>query len=203
LRTKSSREIQLSLTVFSIHRDAEAWAFNVFSLSVGPCQLQVGEFWFSLGASAHDPYVITKVTLTFCRLCLLRQMRTFLSKAAWTSMSADVAMPFGAEVELRRARRYPLSTAVTFCWDPGDGILQEGHGTTLDISSSGVFVITDLVPRAGGRLELEIYLSPAGGQSKFVRFHGEGKVVRTNKTGAKSGFAAEVLFQAEASDSSL
>jgi hypothetical protein len=123
--------------------------------------------------------------------------------AAWTSMSADVAMPFGAEVELRRARRYPLSAAVTFCWDPGDGILQEGHGITLDISSSGVFVITDLVPRAGGRLELEIFLSPAGRQSKFVRLHGEGKVVRTNMTGAKSGFAAEVLFQPEGSDSSF
>lgn len=117
-------------------------------------------------------------------------------------MSADVAMPFpGAEADLRRAKRYPMSAAATFCWDPGDGILREGQGTTRDISSSGVFVITDLAPRPGGRLELEIYLRPTGRESKFVRFHGEGKVIRTIEKGLESGFAAEVLFQTEGPDS--
>ena len=112
-------------------------------------------------------------------------------------------MPFaGAQkVSLRKAKRYPMSAAVTFCWDPGAGILQEGQGTTLDISSCGVFVITDAVPRAGGRLELEIDLRPTGRDSRLVRFHGEGVVVRTIKNGAESGFAAEVLFQTEGLDS--
>jgi hypothetical protein len=118
-------------------------------------------------------------------------------------MGSHVAMPLAGtqNVSLRRTRRYAMSAAVTFCWDPGDGILQEGQGMTLDISSGGVFVITDEVPRAGGRLELEIDLRPTGRDSRLVRFHGEGKVVRTIKNGSESGFAAEVLFQTEGLDS--
>jgi len=117
-------------------------------------------------------------------------------------MSGDVATSFAvAKGDLRRDRRYRVSVAVTFCWDPGDGILREGRGTTLDISSRGAFVITDLAPRAGGRLELEIYLRPTGNESRSVCFHGEGKVVRTIKRGSESGFAAEVLFQTQGPDS--
>ncbi len=118
-------------------------------------------------------------------------------------MSTDVAMPIASaqKASLRKAKRYPMNAAVTFCWDPGDGVLQEGRGTTLDISSCGVFVISDVLPRAGGRLELEIDLRPTGRDSRLVRFHGEGKVVRTISQGSESGFAAEVLFQTEGLDS--
>jgi len=116
-------------------------------------------------------------------------------------MSGDVATSYVvAKGDLRRDRRYRMSVAVTFCWDPGDGVLREGSGTTLDISSRGAFVITDLVPRAGGRLELEVHLKPTGRESRFVCFRGEGKVVRTTKNGSESGFAAEVLFQTQGSD---
>lgn len=118
-------------------------------------------------------------------------------------MLADAAMPFaGAQkASLRRANRYPMSAAVTFWWDPGEGVLQEGQGMTLNISSCGVFVISNLVPRAGGRLELEIDLRPTGKDSRLVRLHGEGVVVRTVNQGSESGFAAEVLFQTEGLDS--
>ncbi|HXP82785.1 MAG TPA: PilZ domain-containing protein [Verrucomicrobiae bacterium] len=104
-------------------------------------------------------------------------------------------------MDLRKAKRYPMSAAVSFCWDPGNGILQEGQGTTLDVSSRGVFVITESAPRVGGQLELEVYLKSPSPESKLVRFHGEGKVVRTSKKGRESGFAAEVLFQSEGPDS--
>jgi hypothetical protein len=132
-------------------------------------------------------------------LCRTLSQRSGVDDQCWL-----VPMPFArAEVDLRRAKRYPMSAAVSFCWDPGDGVLREGQGTTLDISSSGVFVITDLALPLGGRLELEIYLRPTGRDSKFVRFHGEGKVVRAAQKGSESGFAAEVLFQPEGSDSAL
>ena len=104
-------------------------------------------------------------------------------------------------MDLRKANRYSMSAPVSFCWDSGDGILQEGQGTALDVSSRGVFVITEATPRVGGQLELEIYLRGPGRESKLVRFHGEGKVVRTIKNGRESGFAAEVLFQTEGLDS--
>jgi len=113
-------------------------------------------------------------------------------------------MPFaGTEADLRKAKRYPMSAAVTFCWNPGVGTLEEGRGTTLDISSNGVFVITEAAPRAGDRLELEICLRLSEHEFKFVRFHGEGKVVRTIKGLSQSGFAAEVLFQTESINSPL
>ena len=104
------------------------------------------------------------------------------------------------KVNLRKAKRYPMSAAVAFCWDSGGGVSKEGQGTTLDISSCGVFVVTDVVPRAGDRLELEIDLRPNGRESRLVRFNGEGKVVRTITNGSDSGFAAEVLFQTEGVD---
>jgi hypothetical protein len=104
-------------------------------------------------------------------------------------------------VDLRKAKRYPMHAAVIFFWDPGTGILQEGQGTTLDLSSRGVLVITEMTPRVGGQLELEIYLRSPGRESKLVCFHGEGKVVRRVTRGRESGFAAEVLFQTEDPDS--
>jgi hypothetical protein len=122
--------------------------------------------------------------------------------AVWMFLPADVAMPFaGAVVDLRKAKRYVMSAAVSFCWDPGNGILQEGQGTTLDVSSRGVFVITESLPRVGGQVELEVYLRSPSRESKLVRFYGEGKVVRTVTNAPESGFAAEVLFQTEGPDS--
>lgn len=119
-------------------------------------------------------------------------------------MPADVATPVAvAKVDQRRDRRYLMGAAVAFCWDAGDGILREGQGTTLDVSSRGAFVVTGLAPQVGDRLELEIYLRPNGCESKIVCFHGEGKVVRTLKKGSESGFAAEVLFQTQDPDNPL
>jgi hypothetical protein len=107
----------------------------------------------------------------------------------------------GVELDLRKAKRYSMSATVSFCWIPGDGVLQEGQGITADISSRGVFVITDLALRAGDHLELDVYLQAPGAESRSVHFHGEGRVVRTTKKGGESGFAAEVLFQTEGPDS--
>jgi len=96
-----------------------------------------------------------------------------------------------------------MSAAVTFCWDPGDGILREGQGTTVDISSNGVFVVTDSALQVGGRLEVEVYLRPGSRAAVFLRFHGEGRVVRASKKGSALGFAADVLFHSEGPDSAF
>lgn len=109
----------------------------------------------------------------------------------------------GAGVDLRRAKRYPMTAAVSFCWHPGDGVLQEGHGASHDISSGGVFVVTECVLRPGSQLEIDIYLQPTGQEPGFVRLHGEGKVVRTDSKASLAGFAAEVLFRSEGPDSPL
>ena len=106
-------------------------------------------------------------------------------------------------MDLRKAKRYPLSAPASFWWERADGILQEGRGTTLDISSLGVFILATLSPPAGVHLEVEVSLRAASGAPKSVQLHGEGKVVRTGRKGSEPGFAAAVVFQTESSDSSL
>jgi len=102
-------------------------------------------------------------------------------------------------MDLRKAKRYSLSAPVSFWWERADRTLQEGQGTTFDISSQGVFIVATLVPPVGVHLEIEVYLPSAGGAPKSVQLHGEGKVVRASKKGPESGFAAEVMFQTESS----
>lgn len=100
-------------------------------------------------------------------------------------------------MELRKAKRYSLSAPVSFWWEGIDGGLQEGQGTTLDISSLGVFIVAALSPPAGVRLELDVYLPSLSGAPKSVQLHGEGKVVRAGRKGPEAWFAAEVAFQTE------
>jgi hypothetical protein len=107
------------------------------------------------------------------------------------------------QLNLRRGKRYPQSAAVSFWWERANGILQEGQGTTLDISSHGVFVVVTPPPPAGVHLELKVYLPSASGAPKSVQLHGEGKVVRVGRKGRELGFAAEVIFQTESSGDSF
>ena len=94
-----------------------------------------------------------------------------------------------------------MSAAVSFCWDSGIGFLHEGEGTTVNVSTRGVFVRTEFIPRIGVQLELYIYMSLPGPDARKIHFHGEGKVVRTTQKSSESGFAAEVLFQTGSSNS--
>ena len=106
-------------------------------------------------------------------------------------------------MDLRKAKRYSLGAPVAFWWERADGVLQEGRGTTLDISSLGVFIVATLSPPTGVHLEVEVSLRAASGAPKSVQLHGEGKVVRAGRKGSEAGFAAAVLFQTESSGSSI
>jgi len=106
-------------------------------------------------------------------------------------------------MDLRRAKRYPLSAPVSFWWERADGILQEGRGTTLNISGLGVFIVATLSPPAGMHVEVEVSLPAAIGAPKAIQLHGEGRVVHVGRRGSESGFAAAVLFQAQSSGNSF
>ena len=105
----------------------------------------------------------------------------------------------GVNRDRRRAKRYPLRVAVTFCWKRKGGILQTARGITLDISYRGLFILSDLSPLVGAHLKLEVYLPSVRGAAKSVRLHGEGKVIRTKRKGPVLGFGAEVVLQNETS----
>jgi len=99
-------------------------------------------------------------------------------------------------MELRRGKRFQLSAPAFFCWESPEGNLQEGCGTTRDISAMGVFVLCDCNPSLGGRIVLDVYLPSVGPAGKGMQLHAEGKVIRADRRDGKDqGFAAEAIFQ--------
>jgi len=88
-----------------------------------------------------------------------------------------------------------MSALVSFWWERAHAVLEEGQGTTRDISWQGVFVVATFFPPVRMRLEIEVYLAAARGPPRVVQLHGEGKVVRASREGSESGFAAEVVFR--------
>jgi hypothetical protein len=66
-----------------------------------------------------------------------------------------------------------------------------GEGVSRDISVAGAFIFTRTCPPIGATLELEIFLSPAGGGSaKRVQIKTEARVIRVEHTASAEGFAA-------------
>lgn len=101
-------------------------------------------------------------------------------------------------VELRKSRRYRLNADASFSWVRPDGLMQEGNGTIRDISDRGVFVHGEVIPPAGARLDVDVYLPSLESGGSSVHLHGEGIVVRVARPAETSrGFAATVSFQTE------
>ena len=112
-------------------------------------------------------------------------------------------------VELRKARRYPLSAPALFMWAPREGKPQTGQGVTRDINTAGVYVQTDAVPPVGSRIQMEIVLPKLGDPGPGMHLSGEGIVLRSELSSAggaaasAGGFAASVQFYPEATTSAL
>jgi hypothetical protein len=112
-------------------------------------------------------------------------------------------------VELRKAKRYPLSAPALFMWASQDGKPQSGHGTTRDINTLGVYVLTDISPPAGALVQMEIVLPKLADTGPGMRLSGEGVVLRREPKGtkelggARGGFAASMQFYPETTDSVL
>ncbi len=76
--------------------------------------------------------------------------------------------------------------------------MQEGNGTVRDISDRGVFVSGEVIPPAGARLDVDVYLPSLQSSGSSVHLHGEGIVVRVDRRAEiPKGFAAAVSFQTE------
>ena len=113
------------------------------------------------------------------------------------------------DVERRRTRRYKLTDPVSFWWLARGGSVQASHGTTLDISSSGVMVIGRKCPPKGVRVQMTIHVARRNHGESPLELHGEGTVVRIDpgiatQPGQRSrGFAASVHFYSELSNVSV
>ena len=107
-------------------------------------------------------------------------------------------------IELRKAKRYPLSAPALFMWAPKDGKPQSGQGVTRDINTAGIYVLTDAMPPIGARVQMEIVLPRLADTSPGMHLQGEGIVLRCESGKAtKSGFAASALFYPEATEAVL
>jgi PilZ domain len=93
-------------------------------------------------------------------------------------------------MELRNRVRYRLAADAVFAWHGSQGNRLLGEGTTRDISVSGAFIFTRMCPPIGATLELEIFLSRAGGSARTVEIKAAATVIRVEHQPNCEGFAA-------------
>jgi hypothetical protein len=104
-------------------------------------------------------------------------------------------------IELRKATRYKVGAPALFMWAPQDGKPQSGQGVTRDITTMGVYVMTDALPPVGARVQLDIVLPKLTDTGSGMHLHGEGVVLRSERgDSTKSGFAATAQFYPETAD---
>jgi hypothetical protein len=106
----------------------------------------------------------------------------------------------GAIVERRKAIRFLLGIPVIFKWSGEQGQPHEGSGFARDISTAGIFVMTDVLPPFGAAIDLEVLLPPLQRSAHSLRLNAPGIVLRIVSTGEVQGFAATSDFAAIAGE---
>ena len=113
------------------------------------------------------------------------------------------------DLERRHTRRYQLTNPVDYWWLTPSGTVQASHGTTLDISGSGVKIIAKKCPPKGVRVQATIHIARQNDGDCQLELHGEGIVVRndpgkaTRPSQRPGGFAASMHFYSEQSNISI
>ena len=81
---------------------------------------------------------------------------------------------------------------MTFEWRDAQGVVGCGQGVTRDISSKGMFILSDCLPPAKVDLRLEVLFGSVVGQESSLQLEVEALVLRLEPAaifGALSGFA--------------
>ena len=94
--------------------------------------------------------------------------------------------------ENRHISRLPLKVPVIFRWRDRQGTRCRGNGFTRDLSSEGMFVVSDRCPPAGAAIKLNLILPALSREALGLRMAGQGRVLRVDATGGAptGGFAA-------------
>jgi hypothetical protein len=90
----------------------------------------------------------------------------------------------------RKFVRFHIRLPVIFRWDDGEDGRQQNAGFTRDISTAGLFVYSHIPPPSGVSVELEVMLPPLEKWGHGVRLQSEGRVLRIEREGEHTGFAA-------------
>ena len=104
---------------------------------------------------------------------------------------ADVAFirAIGDAVQQRKSVRFHIRLPVIFRWNDEGGRQQNG-GFTRDISTGGLFVHSPVPPPSDVTVELEVMLPALEESGHGVQLRSEGRVLRIERKGEHTGFAA-------------
>jgi hypothetical protein len=94
-------------------------------------------------------------------------------------------------VERRQHTRYSIRVPVNFKWQD-EGIIHVGSGLTRDISTSGMFVYSAVIPPEKADIELDISFPSAGNADTNLRMSSTALVLRVDcaaNPGELNGFA--------------
>ena len=107
-------------------------------------------------------------------------------------------------VELRKAKRYPLTAPTLFIWSSQNGRLQSAQGVTRDINTLGTYVLSEVLPPVGALVQLEVVLPKMEDAGPGMHLHGEGRVLRCEYgVSANRGFSVSAHFYPEHSNAVL
>ena len=109
------------------------------------------------------------------------------------SDSSMTTPPIG--VERRAGQRFPYHLPVSVC-EPASGV--EGLGFTQDLSSRGVFFLTDAALRESSEVQLTLKMPSEITLGESMRVRCSGRVLRVVRSGAAHGQELPTDMQAEA-----
>lgn len=87
----------------------------------------------------------------------------------------------------RRTLRFLLQTAVTFCWETGNGEHRNGEGRSRDVSEHGAFVFAPVCPPVGASVVLTIDLEGIPDEIGPLPVEVVGEVLRVEQSPAERG----------------
>lgn len=98
---------------------------------------------------------------------------------------------FGSRENLRSAIRYSLRADAVVNWIGKNGLAQQSHGYTRDISPGGAYIFAPEFPPAGHPVQISIHLPMFGGESRVLCVTVKGHVLRIDNPplAVESGFS--------------
>jgi hypothetical protein len=96
----------------------------------------------------------------------------------------------GDAMHQRESVRFHIRLPVIFRWNDEQRGRQQNGGFTHDISTGGLFIYSNIPPPSGVTVELEVMLPPLEESGHGVRLRSEGRVLRIERKGEHTGFAA-------------
>ncbi len=103
-------------------------------------------------------------------------------------------------MERRKAVRFLLRVPVIFRWSDDQANPYEGTGFARDISTAGIFVMTEFCPPFGVAIDIEALLPPLQGSGQSLRLSGQGIVLRVTEKEGLKGFASTSDFASMAGE---